>query len=153
MPSLLPRRSSSSLPPLLNTAIDSSSLSLAIGLNDDDEADAECSNTELHAPSSRESSSSPQPAEVSPQPTSPLTPVTSEFRDKSRPPKLSLSQPEPLQPQLSDDSFVSVSSPSSYRRLSLWKSGTSENKDWARDVLSDLGWSPAAVEHSITGNS
>lgn len=155
MPSLLPRRSSSSLPPLLNTAIDSSSLSLAIGLNDDDETDAECSNTELHASSSRESSSSPQPTEeVSPQPTSPLTPVTSEFRDKSRPPKLSLSQPEPLQPQLSDDSFVSVSSPSSYRRLSLWKSGgAGENKDWARDVLSDLGWSPAAVEHSITGNS
>jgi len=159
MPSLLPQRSSSSLPPLLNTAIDSSSLSLAIGLDDDDLADAECSNTEPHAPSSRESSSSPQPAEVSPQsPTSPVTPVTSQFRDKSRPPKLSLAQPEPLQPQLSDelsdDSFVSVSSPSSYRRLSLWKASTGgDNTDWARNVLSDLGWSPAAVEHSINANS
>ena len=154
MPSLLPQRSSSSLPPLLNTRIDSSSLSLTIGLDDDDLEDVECSNTELHPPSSRESSSSPQPAEVSPHsPTSPVTPVTSQIHDKSRPPKLSLSQPEPLQPQLSDDSFVSVSSPSSYRRLSLWRSGAGDKDDWARNVLTDLGWSPAAVEHSMIGDS
>jgi hypothetical protein len=85
-----------------------------------------------------------------------VTPVTSQFLNKSKPPKLSLSQPEPLQPQLSDDSFVSVSSTSSYRRLSLWKSGTGDaalQDDWARNVLTDLGWSPAAVEHSMTGKS
>ena len=158
MPSLLARRSSSSLPPLLNTSIDSSSLSLAVSLNADEPGDSERESPELRAPASRESSSSPQPADASrpSSPTSPVTPVTSQFRNKSKPPRLSLSQPEPLQPQLSDDSFVSVSSASSYHRLSLWKNGTGDDalqNDWARNVLTDLGWSPAAVEHSMTGKS
>lgn len=63
-----------------------------------------------------------------------------------------LSQPEPLQPQLSDDSFVSVSSASSYQRLSLSKDDNGALQDsWARNVLNDLGWSPTAFEHNTIG--
>jgi hypothetical protein len=158
VPSLLPRRSSSSLPPLLNTSIDSSSLSLSVGLEGDELVHAGHSDTDLYTSASRRSSSSRQPAEISlpSSPTSPMTPVTSPFRNKSKPPRFSPSQPEPLQPQLSDDSFVSVSSATSYHRLSLWKSSAGDaavQDDWARNVLTDLGWSPAAVEHSMTGKS
>jgi len=160
-PSLLAQRSSSSLPPLLNTSIDSSSLSLAVGLGPDETDELEevdDSNTESCARVSEESSSSPQEGEGSlpSSHTSPTTPVTPQFGDKSKPAMLSFSQAEPLQPQLSDESFVSVSSTSSYRRLSLWRSGTGDSSlqdDWARNVLSDLGWSPTAVEHSMTGKA
>ena len=149
-PSLLPRRSSSSLPPILNTSIDSSSLSLAVGLKAEE---AGRSNAGLRAVASREFSSSPQltePFMPSP-PTSPMTPVTSPSR---KAPKLPLS--EPLQPQLSDDSFVSVSSATSYQRLSLLKDNTGNGAlqdDWARNVLNDLGWSPTALEHNMTGKA
>jgi len=159
-PSLLMRRSSSSLPPLLNTSIDSSSLSLAVGLEPDESDELEAaggSDTEPCARVSEESSSSPQEEEeevsLPSSHTSPTTPMTSQFGDKSKPAMLSFSQAGPLQPQLSDESFVSVSSASSYRRLSLWKSGTGDGTlqdDWARNVLNDLGWSPTAVEHSMT---
>ncbi|KAH9956913.1 hypothetical protein BC827DRAFT_1157555 [Russula dissimulans] len=160
-PSLLMQRSSSSLPPLLNTSIDSSSLCLAVGLGPDesDELEADDSNTESCALALEESSSGPQEEEDSlpSSHTSPTTPVTSEFGDKSKPAMLTFSsQPEPLQPQLSDESFVSVSSASSYRRLSLWRGGTGDGTlqdDWARNVLNDLGWSPTAVEHSMTGKA
>ncbi|KAH9994977.1 hypothetical protein BJV74DRAFT_795355 [Russula compacta] len=159
-PSSLPMRSSSSLPPVLNTSIDSSSLSLAIGLQGNEPIEAARSSIELCAAASRISSSSPQRAGVSlpSSPTSPMTPVTPPVRNKSKPAKLPLSQPEPLQPQLSDDSFVSVSSASSYHRLSLWKgnpgeSGPGPQDNWARNVLNDLGWSPTAVEHSMTGKA
>jgi hypothetical protein len=67
-----------------------------------------------------------------------------------------MTQPEPLQPQLSDDSFVSVASTGSCHRLSLWEDVTGDialQDDWARDVLSDFGWSPTAVEHSMTGKA
>ena len=147
-PSLLPRRSSSSLPPILNTSIDSSSLSLAIGMKAGESAGAGRLNAELRAVASREFSSSPQLTEPFPSsPTSPMTPVSSQSRNKLNAPKFPLPQPEPLQPQLSDDSFVSVSS-ATYRRLSLSKDDNGAlQDDWARNVLNDLGWSPTAFEH------
>jgi len=76
------------------------------------------------------------------------------FEEKSNALKLPLSQPEPLQPQLSDDSFVSVSS-ETYRRLSLLKDNTGNGSPdkWARDVFNDLGWSPTKVEHGMTGEA
>ncbi|KAF8271249.1 hypothetical protein EI94DRAFT_596255 [Lactarius quietus] len=67
--------------------------------------------------------------------------------------KLPMTQPEPLQSQLSEDSFVSVASAASYHRLSLWEDVASDialQGDWARDVLNDFGWSPTTVEHSMT---
>lgn len=156
-PSLLPRRSSSSLPPILNTSIDSSSLSLSIGLKAEGSVEAGRSNAELRAVASREFSSSPQLTGpfLSSSSTSPTTPVTSQPCNRSRAPELPLSQPEPLQPQLSEDSFVSVSS-ATYRRLSLLRDDPSDGAlqdDWARRVLNDLGWSPTAVEHSMTGKA
>ena len=154
-PSLVPRRSSSSLPPILNTSIDSSSLSLAIGLAEGS-GEAGCSKSELRAVASREFSSSPQLTNPFPlsSPTSPVTPVTSRSCETSFVPKLPLSQPEPLQSQLSEDSFVSVSS-ATYRRLSLLKdgAGSSAQDNWSRDLLNDLGWSPTAVEHTMTGKA
>ncbi len=155
-PSLVTRRSSSSLPPILNTSIDSSSLSLAIGLGDEGSAEAGRSNSELRAVASRVFASSPQLTEPFPlsSPTSPVTPVTSRSYETSNTSKLPLSQPEPLQPQLSEDSFVSVSS-ATYRRLSLLKDDTGSGAEdgWARDLLNDLGWSPTTVEHSVTGKA
>jgi hypothetical protein len=152
-PSLMPRRSSSSLPPILNTSIDSSSLSLAIGLDEEGSGEAGCSRSELRAVASREFSSSPQltdPFSLS-SPTSPVTPVALQSRETSNALKLPLSQPEPLQPQLSEDSFVSVSS-ATYRRLSLLKEDGAQD-NWTRDLLNDLGWSPTAVEHTMTGKA
>ena len=150
-PSLMPRRSSSSLPPILNTSIDSSSLSLAIGLDAEGSGEAGCSRSELRAVASREFSSSPQLTDPFPlsSPTSPVTP-TSQSCETSNAPKLSLSHPDPLQPQLSEDSFLSVSS-AAYRRLSLLKddTGSGAHDKWTRDLLNDLGWSPTAVEHTI----
>ncbi len=156
-PSLVPRRSSSSLPPILNTSIDSSSLSLAIGLNGEESGEAGRANLEPRVVASREFSSSPQLSGPFPSssPTSPVTPVTLlSFEEKSNALKLPLSQPEPLQPQLSDDSFVSVSS-ETYRRLSLLKDNTGNGSPdkWARDVFNDLGWSPTKVEHGMTGEA
>lgn len=155
-PSLVPRRSSSSLPPILNTSIDSSSLSLAIGIDAERSEEAGCSYSELRAVASREFSSSPQLTDPFPlsSPTSPVTPVTSRSCETSFAPKLPLSQPEPLQPQLSEDSFVSVSS-ATYRRLSLLKddTGSGAQNNWSRDLLNDLGWSPTAVEHTMSGKA
>ena len=154
-PSLLPRRSSSSLPPLLNTQIDASSLSLAVGLEEDPLREVEPTNSDSCADRSRESSPKPQDTEaLRPLSTSPITPVTTQFRETSELAKLPKSQPEPLQAQLSDDSFVSVASAASYHRLSLWEDVTSDialQGDWARDVLNDFGWSSTAVEHNMTG--
>ncbi|KAI0256190.1 hypothetical protein BJV78DRAFT_1278730 [Lactifluus subvellereus] len=156
-PSLLPQRSSSSLPPLLSTAIDASSLSLAIGLKAEQTAKAERTDTEPHTTVSRESSPSPQEADAplsSPR-MSPITPVTSHSHSTSELPKLSLSKPEPLQPQLSDDSFVSVSS-ASYRGLSFLDDHIGDGAlrdDWARNVFNDLGWSPTTVEHGMPGKT
>jgi RhoGAP domain len=149
-PSLLPRRSSST-PPLLNTAIDSSSLSLALGLNADRATEAEHTDTESHASASRESL--PSLSEVdSVLRTSPITPVTSShLRSKSELPKLSLPQPEPLQPQLSEDSFVSVASGLSFLDDHIGDGVLRE--DWARKVFNDLGWSPTAVEHGTAGRA
>ena len=149
-PSLMPRRSSSSLPPILNTSIDSSSLSLAIGLDAEGSGEAGCSRSELRAVASREFSSSPQLTDPFPlsSPTSPVTPVALQSSETSNAPKSALSQPEPLQPQLSEDSFISVSS-ATYRRLSLLKEDAAHD-NWTRDLLNDLGWSPTAVEHSMT---
>ncbi|KAI0305522.1 hypothetical protein B0F90DRAFT_1815135 [Multifurca ochricompacta] len=157
-PSLLPRRSSSSLPPLLTTSIDSSSLSLAIGLDAGQPSETERTSSSPHAFATRESSPSPQTVDalVRSSSVSPITPVTTEFKDKSELPKLPLSQPEPLQPQLSDDSFVSVSSTESYHRLSLWENEAGKGAlpdDWARNVLNDLGWSPTTVAHSMSGSA
>jgi hypothetical protein len=155
-PSLVPRRSSSSLPPILNTSIDSSSLSLAIGFDAEGSEEAGRSNSELRAVASREFSSSPQLTNPFPlsSPTSPVTPMTWQSCETSNAPKLPVSQPEPLQPQLSEDSFVSVSS-ATYHRLSLLKddSGRGAQDNWTRDLLNDLGWSPTAVEHSMTGKA
>jgi hypothetical protein len=152
-PSLMPRRSSSSLPPILNTSIDSSSLSLAIGLDAEGSGEAGYSRSELRAVASREFSSSPQLTDPFPlsSPTSPVTPVALQSCETSNSPKLPLSQPEPLQPQLSEDSFLSVSS-ATYRRLSLLKENDAQD-NWTRDLLNDLGWSPTAVEHSMTGKA
>jgi RhoGAP domain len=157
-PSLLPRRSSSS-PPLLNTAIDSSSLSLALGLNADQAIEAEHTDTESHASASRESLPSLREADTVLQSsrTSPITPVTSShLRSKSELPKLPLSQPEPLQPQLSEDSFVSVASDSSYPGLSFLDDHIGDGvlrDDWARNVFNDLGWNPTAVERGTPGRA
>ena len=157
-PSLLPRRSSSSLPPLLNTQIDASSLSLAVGFDEDEDEpkDVELTSSDSCADTSRESSPNPRGTDAPLQPlsTSPITPVTTQFRGTSELAKLPLNQPEPLQPQLSDDSFVSVASAASYHTLSLWEDVTGDvalQGDWARDVLNDFGWSPTTVEHSMTG--
>ena len=155
-PSLVPRRSSSSLPPILNTSIDSSSLSLAIGLDAEESREAGYSKSGLRAVASREFSSSPQLTDPFPlsSPTSPVTPTTSQSCETSFGPKLPLSQPEPLRPQLSEDSFLSVSS-ATYRRLSLLKddSGSGAQDNWTRDLLNDLGWSPTAFEHNTTGKA
>ena len=155
-PSLLPRRSSSSLPPLLNTQIDASSLSLAVGFDENEPNEVELTSSDSRADKSRESSPIPRDTDAPLQPlsTSPITPVTTQFRDTSELAKLPLTQPEPLQPQLSDDSFVSVASAASYHTLSLWEDVTGDvalQDDWARDVLNDFGWSPTTVEHSMTG--
>lgn len=156
VPSLLPRRSSSSLPPLLNTRIDSSSLSLAIGLEEDQPEEIELTSSDSCVDTYRESSPIPWDTDAPLQPlsTSLITPVTTQFRNTPELPKLPMTQPEPLQPQLSDDSFVSVESAASYHRLSLWEDVAGDSAvqdDWARDVLNDLGWSPTTVEHSVTG--
>jgi hypothetical protein len=151
--SLLPQRSSSSLPPLLNSTIDSSSLNLAIRLKADQAAKAERTDTESHTAVSRESSSSPREADA-PLSSSPITPVIAHSRSKSELPKLSLSKPEPLQPQLSEDSFVSLASPASYHGLSFLDDhiGDGALKDeWARNVFNDLGWSPTTVEQAMPG--
>ena len=152
--SLLPQRSSSSLPPLLNSTIDSSSLNLAIRLKAGQAAKAGRTDTESHTAVSRESSSSPREADA-PLSSSPITPVTAHSRSKSELPKLSLSKPEPLQPQLSEDSFVSLASPASYHGLSFLDDhhiGDGALRDeWARNVFSDLGWSPTTVEHAMPG--
>jgi hypothetical protein len=153
-PSLLPRRSSSSLPPILNTQIDASSLSLAVGLEEDQRKEIELTSSD--SCTSSESSPFPRDTDAPPQhlSTSPITPVTTQFRNTSERAKLPMTQPEPLQSQLSDDSFVSVASAESYHRLSLWEDVAGDiplQDDWARDVLHDLGWSPTTVEHSMTG--
>ena len=154
-PSLLPRRSSSSLPPILNTKIDASSLSLAVGLEEDEPEEIELTSSGSCANTSGESSPVLRDtgAPLQSLSSSPITPVTTQFRDTPELPKLPMTQPEPLQPQLSDDSFVSLSSAESYHRLSLWEDVVTGDvplqDDWARDVLHDLGWSPTAVEHSI----
>src|SRR6266702_580021 len=155
-PSLLPRRSSSSLPPLLNTQIDSSSLSLGVGFEEDQPNEIELASPDSCADISRESSPIPRDTDSPLQPlsTNPITPVTAQFRNTSELAKLPMTQPEPLQPQLSDDSFVSVASAASYQRLSLWEDVAADvaiQDDWARDVLNDFGWSPTTVEHSMTG--
>ncbi|KAH8979226.1 hypothetical protein EDB86DRAFT_3089293 [Lactarius hatsudake] len=149
-PSLLPRRSSSSLPPLLNTQIDSSSLSLAVGLEEDQLNETEPASPDSCADTSGESSPIPRDTDA------PLStnPVTAQFSNTSELAKLPTTQPEPLQPQLSDDSFVSVASAASYQRLSLWEDVADDiaiRDDWARNVLNDFGWSPTTVEHSMTG--
>lgn len=152
-PSLLPRRSSSSLPPLLNTQIDSSSLSLAVGLEEDQLNETEPASPDSCADTSGESSPIPRDTDA-PLSTKPITPVTAQFRNTSELAKLPTTQPEPLQPQLSDDSFVSVPSAASYQRLSLWEDVADDiaiRDDWARNVLNDFGWSPTTVEHSMTG--
>ncbi|KAI9461222.1 hypothetical protein BJY52DRAFT_1117257 [Lactarius psammicola] len=154
-PSLLPRRSSSSLPPLLNTRIDSSSLSLAVGLDEDQPNEIEPASPDSCADTSRESSpiSRDTDSPLQPLSTNPITPVTAQFRNTSELAKLPMTQPEPLQPELSDDSFVSVASATSYQRLSLWEDVADDiaiRDDWARDVLNDFGWSPTTVEHSMT---
>ena len=154
-PSLVPRRSSSSLPPLLNTQIDASSLSLAVGLEEDQQQEAELISSDACADTSGESSPNTD-APLQPSSTSPITPVTTQFRTTSELAKSPMTQPEPLQPQLSDDSFVSVASAASCHRLSLWEDVTGDialKDDWARDVLNDFGWSPTAVEHSMTGKA
>ena len=154
-PSLVPRRSSSSLPPLLNTQIDASSLSLAVGLEEDQQQEAELTSSDACADTSGESSPNTD-APLQPSSTSPITPVTTQFRTTSELAKSPMTQPEPLQPQLSDDSFVSVASAASCHRLSLWEDVTGDialKDDWARDVLNDFGWSPTAVEHSMTGKA
>ncbi len=145
-PSLLPRRSSSSLPPLLNTQIDSSSLSLAVGLDEDQPKENKLTSLDSGAITSKESLPVPGGLDASLQPlsTSPITPVTMHFRNTSELPKPPVTQPEPLQSQLSDDSFVSVASAASYHRLSLWEDvggDPSLQDDWARDMLTDFGWS------------
>ena len=155
-PLLLPRRSSSSLPPILNTKIDASSLSLAVGLEEDQPEEIELTSSDSRADTSSESSPILQDTDAPQQllSTSPITPVTTQFRNTSEPTKLPITQPEPLQSQLSDDSFVSVASAESYHRLSLWEDVACDipvQDDWARDVLHDFGWSPTTVEHSMTG--
>ncbi|KAI9442424.1 hypothetical protein H4582DRAFT_1809421 [Lactarius indigo] len=155
-PSLLPRRSSSSLPPLLNTQIDSSSLSLAVGLEEDQLNETELASPDSCANTSGESSPLPRDTDAPPQPlsTNPITPLTAQFCNTSELAKLPTTQPEPLQPQLSDDSFVSAASAASYQRLSLWEDVANDiaiRDDWARNVLNDFGWSPTTVEHSMTG--
>ncbi|KAI0268623.1 hypothetical protein BC834DRAFT_968086 [Gloeopeniophorella convolvens] len=166
-PALLPQRSSSSLPPLLSTPIDSSLLGLA-GLREveqpaeeeeEDECERPSEDSRASASASRKSSRSPlrrvESPVQSPASNSSSTPVTAQFRKKAELTKLPVPRPEPLQPQLSDDSFVSVASATSYHRLSLWEddADTSPQDDWAKSVFKDVGWSPTTVEHSAAGGS
>ncbi|KAI0066242.1 RhoGAP-domain-containing protein [Artomyces pyxidatus] len=141
--------STSSLPPVLDTPIDSSRLIEALGVEDQSGSNTEPNTTASVSsdplrggrPFSMSPLSSPIYSPISP-PAS-ATPVAGQFRHTADEMKSSRSPGHGLRGQTSQSSFASVDSSATYHRLSLWEDDEEAgppDDDWASSVFMDVGW-------------